>query len=591
MDLQALDAAFIQTSARPQRDESPSDSGRMFTAELNQAMTQRRQEAEPRPERPRVEERTAERPDRPIRKADSAEPRARREADAGRSNRDQDRVAGATEDQASAPAETAASEPSNEEKAVDVAVSDQSGSNQPEIAAAPAEPTEPAAKDDAAPTAIAVPVPLVIVDLPAPTAVAPVVEAEVAPVVAPAVIPAEVDPAAALAEKSAATPPVATVPTGAPTSPAAYAEKTTPAAIVVAPAATAPTDTGSSPNVVALQATAPGIAPSPNATATAAATADVAAVSDASVAAQAVAAATGPTTPNVDPAIVVTVATAADAAPPKPAASSLLTLQSMDDAALPAAPVENGPTPTATVTTAAVQPATQGASVATQTQAPDQPLITASAPAPAAQAPVPSFADAIGEAAAVDASTEAASTEQTQSQAGNPVHASAERRAGVEQTVRAESAQPARQNLPPQPVADQIAVRIAKQTQAGDGKITMQLRPEALGRVDVDLEVRKDGSMRAVISVEKPETLEWLKRDAQHLERALQDAGMKTDSGSLNFALREQRQEGSGGFSRSGRQSPGFDGEAQPGEGRVAEARMAEAAARRNARGGVDVRI
>ena len=97
--------------------------------------------------------------------------------------------------------------------------------------------------------------------------------------------------------------------------------------------------------------------------------------------------------------------------------------------------------------------------------------------------------------------------------------------------------------------------------------------------------------MRAVISVEKPETLEWLKRDAQHLERALQEAGVKTDSGSLNFTLREQRQDGSGGFSRSGHRSPGFAGGAEPSEGRMAEARMAEAAARRNARGGVDVRI
>ncbi len=119
----------------------------------------------------------------------------------------------------------------------------------------------------------------------------------------------------------------------------------------------------------------------------------------------------------------------------------------------------------------------------------------------------------------------------------------------------------------------------------------MQLRPEALGAVDVDLQLHKDGSMRAVISAEKPETLEWLKRDVQHLERALQDAGVKTDSGSLSFALREQRQEGFGGFARSGgrRGSGGAVGE--PADGRMGEAKVAEAAARRTARGGVDVRI
>jgi hypothetical protein len=76
------------------------------------------------------------------------------------------------------------------------------------------------------------------------------------------------------------------------------------------------------------------------------------------------------------------------------------------------------------------------------------------------------------------------------------------------------------------------------------------------------------------------------------LERALQEAGVKTESGSLNFALREQRQDGSGGFSRSGsRRGSGFEGGAESNEGRLAEARMADAAARRIARGGVDVRI
>ena len=52
--------------------------------------------------------------------------------------------------------------------------------------------------------------------------------------------------------------------------------------------------------------------------------------------------------------------------------------------------------------------------------------------------------------------------------------------------------------------------------------------------------------MQAVISAEKAEALDWLRRDAHHLERALQDAGMKMDQQSLSFNLRGDGQSGEG---------------------------------------------
>ena len=42
----------------------------------------------------------------------------------------------------------------------------------------------------------------------------------------------------------------------------------------------------------------------------------------------------------------------------------------------------------------------------------------------------------------------------------------------------------------------------------------------------------------AAISAERPETLEMLQRDSKALERALQDAGLRTNSDSLSFSLR-----------------------------------------------------
>src|SRR3546814_9399756 len=84
------------------------------------------------------------------------------------------------------------------------------------------------------------------------------------------------------------------------------------------------------------------------------------------------------------------------------------------------------------------------------------------------------------------------------------------------------------------------------------------LHPAELGRIEVKLENASDGTLRAVISAERTETLDLLQRDARGLERALQEAGVKTDSGSLSFNLRGQgqnheQQAGNGG---SGRGAP-----------------------------------
>ena len=69
-------------------------------------------------------------------------------------------------------------------------------------------------------------------------------------------------------------------------------------------------------------------------------------------------------------------------------------------------------------------------------------------------------------------------------------------------------------------------------------EVTIQLRPDELGRIDVRMEVGKDGQVSAHIRADKPETLDLLQRDARGLERVLQDAGLRTDGNSLSFGLR-----------------------------------------------------
>lgn len=120
---------------------------------------------------------------------------------------------------------------------------------------------------------------------------------------------------------------------------------------------------------------------------------------------------------------------------------------------------------------------------------------------------------------------------------------------------RAETA--AAPQLPRLPATEQIAINIQKAIKAGKDQVTIKLQPEELGRIDVKLEVGEDGRVTAQVRAEKPETLELLQRDARGLERALQEAGLRADSGSLSFGLRgENRQDGQHGQQARSTPSP-----------------------------------
>jgi len=85
---------------------------------------------------------------------------------------------------------------------------------------------------------------------------------------------------------------------------------------------------------------------------------------------------------------------------------------------------------------------------------------------------------------------------------------------------------------------EHVAVNIAGAVRGGLRQITIQMRPVELGEIDISIKISNDGHVRAMVLAERPETLEMLQRDARGLERALQDAGLKTESGGLSFGLR-----------------------------------------------------
>ncbi|NJO36452.1 MAG: flagellar hook-length control protein FliK [Rhizobiales bacterium] len=92
----------------------------------------------------------------------------------------------------------------------------------------------------------------------------------------------------------------------------------------------------------------------------------------------------------------------------------------------------------------------------------------------------------------------------------------------------------------------------------------MQLHPAELGSVDIQLDFEVSGSVSALITAERPETLELLQRDSRLLERSLGDSGLKLSSDGLSFALKQDQQQ------------------QQPGQNFHEQARAREAAWRRD---------
>jgi LysM repeat protein len=89
------------------------------------------------------------------------------------------------------------------------------------------------------------------------------------------------------------------------------------------------------------------------------------------------------------------------------------------------------------------------------------------------------------------------------------------------------------------PAHEQVAIAVRKASQDGVEQISVRLKPEHLGTIDVKMSIASDGTVQTVLSADKPETVHWLRQDAAQLERSLQDAGLKTESGSMQFQLRQ----------------------------------------------------
>ena len=128
----------------------------------------------------------------------------------------------------------------------------------------------------------------------------------------------------------------------------------------------------------------------------------------------------------------------------------------------------------------------------------------------------------------------------------------------TQQTQQSQQAQNSQANQKPttgSSVVDQVSVKISKAMQAGNDRISIQLKPAELGRIDVKMELTHDGRVMAVVTADNKDTLDLLRRDSGDLQKALENAGMQMDSGDMTFNLRgeENQMDSQGNGSSDGK--------------------------------------
>jgi flagellar hook-length control protein FliK len=89
-----------------------------------------------------------------------------------------------------------------------------------------------------------------------------------------------------------------------------------------------------------------------------------------------------------------------------------------------------------------------------------------------------------------------------------------------------------------QQIIDQIKVNITRAAKAGLDKVTIQLKPVELGRIDIKLEMSEDHKVRVEVTADNKDTLHLLQTDSRTLEKTLNEAGLRTDTNNLHFSLR-----------------------------------------------------
>jgi flagellar hook-length control protein FliK len=119
------------------------------------------------------------------------------------------------------------------------------------------------------------------------------------------------------------------------------------------------------------------------------------------------------------------------------------------------------------------------------------------------------------------------------------INASAQNAAAPASPAAASAAQLAQQLAPQAVPLAAVAFEIASKAVAGKNHFDIRLDPPDLGRIEVRLDVGRDGSISSHLIADRKDTLDLLQRDASSLQRAFEDAGLKTSDQGMQFSLRD----------------------------------------------------
>lgn len=93
-------------------------------------------------------------------------------------------------------------------------------------------------------------------------------------------------------------------------------------------------------------------------------------------------------------------------------------------------------------------------------------------------------------------------------------------------------------SAPSLPIQEQVAAQVVRAAHDGVSRLHLALEPGSLGKLDISLEIHRDGRVSAMITADNPQTLEALRGESKALTQSLNNAGLKADQNSINFGFR-----------------------------------------------------
>ncbi|WP_033444500.1 flagellar hook-length control protein FliK [Candidatus Odyssella thessalonicensis] len=86
----------------------------------------------------------------------------------------------------------------------------------------------------------------------------------------------------------------------------------------------------------------------------------------------------------------------------------------------------------------------------------------------------------------------------------------------------------------------QIKDNLRQSLHKGETHLNIQLKPYELGKVEIKLDISRDGMVSALFKAENKETLEVLNRHSQDFQNIFKDAGLNADAQGMSFSMSQQ---------------------------------------------------